>query len=81
MMQNISSLILYVDGASRGNPGPSGIGVVICDEKGHILKRIKEDIGQTTNNVAEYAAFLYGLQEAMVLKAKRYPSGSALDRA
>ncbi|MDP2942514.1 MAG: ribonuclease HI family protein [Candidatus Omnitrophota bacterium] len=62
-------LVIYVDGGSHGNPGPSGIGVVICDEKGNVIKNISKFIGDTTNNVAEYTALIYGLQEALILRA------------
>ncbi len=62
-------LVIYVDGGSRGNPGPSGIGVVICDEKAAALKNLSKYIGDTTNNVAEYTALIYGLQEALILRA------------
>ena len=57
--------IIAVDGASRGNPGPAGIGIVICDESGKVLKEISEYIGETTNNFAEYTALLRGLNEAL----------------
>jgi ribonuclease HI len=60
---------LYIDGASKGNPGPSGVGVVIC-RGGETIKNISEYIGNTTNNVAEYTALIYGLQEALILKAQ-----------
>lgn len=62
-------LLLFVDGASRGNPGPAGIGVVIKDERGRVVKEIGEYIGKFTNNVAEYRALLRALEEARVLKA------------
>ncbi len=62
-------LVIYVDGGSHGNPGPSGIGVIICDEKGNVIKNISKFIGDTTNNVAEYTALIYGLQEALILRA------------
>jgi ribonuclease HI len=64
----MSNLIAYVDGGSRGNPGPSGIGVVIdgC-ATGPI--RIAKWIGYQDNNVAEYAALLEALQCALNLKA------------
>lgn len=62
-------LVIYADGASHGNPGPSGIGVVVCDEKGGTIKNISRYIGETTNNVAEYTALIYGLQEALILRA------------
>jgi ribonuclease HI len=61
-------LVAYVDGGSLGNPGPSGIGVVIdgC-ENGPI--RISKWIGHQDNNVAEYVALLEALQCALSLKA------------
>ena len=62
-------LEIYIDGASKGNPGPSGIGVVICRD-GKSIKNISTYIGNTTNNVAEYTALIYGLQEALKLKAE-----------
>lgn len=60
---------IYIDGASKGNPGPSGIGVVICKD-GDILKNISSYIGNATNNIAEYTALIYGLQEALILGAQ-----------
>ncbi len=62
-------LEIYIDGASSGNPGPSGIGVIIMRE-GEVIKNISRFIGNTTNNVAEYSALIYGLQEALILNAK-----------
>lgn len=58
-----------MDGGSRGNPGPSGIGVVILDEAGKRIKDISKYIGEATNNIAEYNALLYGLEEALILRA------------
>ena len=51
---------IYTDGASRGNPGPAGIGYYIIDENGREIKRGGEFIGFATSRVAEY----YGLKEA-----------------
>lgn len=62
-------LEIYIDGASSGNPGPSGIGVVICRD-GQTIKNISTYIGNATNNIAEYTALIYGLQEALKLKAE-----------
>jgi len=62
-------LKFYIDGASKGNPGPSGIGVVICRD-GSTIKNIANFIGNTTNNVAEYTALIYALQEGLILKAE-----------
>lgn len=60
---------IYIDGASKGNPGPSGIGVIICKD-GRTIKNISSYIGTATNNIAEYTAFIFGLQEALKLKAE-----------
>lgn len=51
---------IYSDGASRGNPGPSGIGAVIL-KNGEVVHEIAKYIGQVTNNVAEYEALLAAL--------------------
>lgn len=62
-------ILVYVDGGSRGNPGPAGIGVVILDHKRKKLKTIYKYIGEATNNIAEYSALVHGLEEAEALKA------------
>jgi ribonuclease HI len=65
----MSELVAYVDGGSLGNPGPSGIGVVIAgSESGPI--RIAKWIGHQDNNVAEYMALMEALQCAVSMKAK-----------
>src|SRR5438270_7506833 len=66
----MSNLIAYIDGGSLGNPGPSGIGVVI-DGSGDEKIKISKWIGHQDNNVAEYAAVLEALQLAVARKAKR----------
>ena len=55
---------VYIDGASRGNPGPAGVGVAFVDEKGTVVHTLQKYLGETTNNVAEYLALVYALQEA-----------------
>jgi ribonuclease HI len=62
-------VIVACDGASRGNPGPAGIGVVISAPDGEVLETIAEGIGETTNNVAEYTAAIEGLKRAKQLGA------------
>lgn len=64
-----TSLQIFVDGASRGNPGPASVGVLILDSEGETLKTISEFIGTATNNIAEYFALIYALQEALALGA------------
>ena len=65
----IAELVAYVDGGCLGNPGPSGIGVVIngC-ASGPV--RIAKWIGHQDNNVAEYAALMEALQYAVSRKAR-----------
>lgn len=53
----------YVDGASRGNPGPAGFGVYMTTDRGEIIE-ICGYLGVTTNNVAEYSALLEALSTA-----------------
>jgi len=62
-------LVAYVDGGSHGNPGPSGIGVVIEDSDGETV-RIAKWIGHQDNNVAEYLALLEALQHAVAVNAR-----------
>jgi len=52
----------FVDGASRGNPGPAGFGVFMKTDRGDIIE-LCGYLGTTTNNVAEYA----GLIEALAI--------------
>ena len=63
-------LVAHIDGGSLGNPGSSGVGVVIeGSESGRIT--IGKWIGRQDNNVAEYVALLEALQCALSLKARR----------
>jgi len=65
----MSALVAHVDGGSLGNPGPSGIGVVMDGVRGGKLK-IAKWIGWQDNNVAEYLALMEALQCALGLKAR-----------
>jgi ribonuclease HI len=65
----MSDLIAYVDGGSHGNPGPSGIGVVIQGADGEVV-RIAKWIGNQDNNVAEYVALLEAMQHAVSVEAR-----------
>lgn len=57
--------VLSIDGASRGNPGPAAIGVVVADARWKVLEEIGEHIGDATNNVAEYRALIRALEAAL----------------
>ena len=58
------AVTVRVDGASRGNPGPAGVGAVVEFGDGRPPLELCEYIGETTNNVAEYRALLLALDEA-----------------
>ena len=60
-------LLLYSDGASRGNPGPAGAGAVLMKPDGTIVARIGKYLGRQTNNHAEYMALIIGLRAALEL--------------
>ncbi len=57
-------LIIYFDGASRGNPGRAGAGIWMTDGEGKKISEVSRYLGQKTNNQAEYWALLLGLREA-----------------
>jgi ribonuclease HI len=59
------SCILYTDGASRGNPGEAGAGLVLVDGNGQEIAADSIYLGQCTNNVAEYQALILGLETAL----------------
>jgi ribonuclease HI len=63
------TVVVHVDGGSRGNPGPAAIGVVISDPDGNVIDELAERIGVATNNVAEYRALLRGIERAKELDA------------
>ena len=62
--------LIYIDGAARGNPGVAGIGIIINDGQGQRIRELYKYIGETSNNVAEYTALVYALQEALILGLK-----------
>ena len=60
---------VFVDGASRGNPGPAGSGVVIKADDGTVIHEAGYSLGRATNNVAEYYALLVAVEELVMLRA------------
>lgn len=79
----MNELHIYTDGASKGNPGPAGIGVVVVSSDGQVLREIAEYIGEQTNNVAEYIALIRGLkcgQELGATSLNVYVDSELLER-
>ena len=70
----LAEIVIYCDGGSRGNPGPSAIGAVVLDPASDPPRRlatVSASIGITTNNVAEYRALIAGLEAAAPYRARR----------
>jgi ribonuclease HI len=62
---------IFVDGSSRGNPGPAGVGIAIyAPGKDEPTNEISKYIGITTNNVAEYEAVIHALRWMIHSKVK-----------
>ena len=80
LRETANSVIINVDGASRGNPGPSGIGYCIHDSSGNIVERGGEFIGFATSRVAEYYAMKRGVERALELgyKSARFISDNLM---
>jgi len=70
----------HIDGGARGNPGPSGYGVVIHDPSGSKVAELSEYLGHHTNNYAEYQGLLAVLRYAVAhgIKSLRVVSDSEL---
>jgi ribonuclease HI len=64
-------LVLYIDGASRGNPGRAGAGIWVTNGEGEKISEVSRYLGHKTNNEAEYWALLLGLREAKRLRGDR----------
>lgn len=65
------SIVIYSDGGSRGNPGPSAAGYVFLNNRQEVIAEGGEYLGITTNNLAEYQGVLIGLQKAQELGYKK----------
>lgn len=64
-------MIIYTDGASRGNPGPAAAAFVLADDNGNQICAKASFLGKVTNNIAEYTALLNALGQAKQLNAER----------
>lgn len=67
----MEKIVIHTDGGARGNPGPAGIGAVITDIDGNVLKEISQYIGEQTNNYAEYEALIHALSVAREMFGKK----------
>lgn len=67
---DVTGVIIYSDGGSRGNPGPSASGFVVMNQFEHVLHEGGMYLGITTNNQAEYHGVRLGLEKALEMKVK-----------
>ncbi len=67
----MDNLTVYIDGASKGNPGRASIGIVICGDGKKTLKKTGVSIGTSTNNVAEYMALITALIDCIAYKPQQ----------
>jgi len=72
-------IIIYIDGGSRGNPGPAALGVVFCNQKGQKIKECSEYLGEATNNEAEYQACIFALQKFKALFGKKLAKNTEIE--
>ena len=63
--------IIYIDGASRGNPGEAAFGIHVTDSSGTERAALYGYLGRASNNVAEYQALIHALQWALRQGARR----------
>lgn len=76
----MKKIIIHTDGGSRGNPGPSAIGIVFSNEKSQSLKEYSEYLGDNfTNNEAEYRAVIFALQKFKALFGKKLAQNSEIE--
>ena len=75
----MKKIIIYTDGGSRGNPGPSATGFVFCNEKEQIIKNYSEYLGEATNNEAEYQAVISALKKFKALFGKKLAKNSEIE--
>jgi len=76
----MKKIIIYTDGGSRNNPGPSAIGVVFYNEKNQLIKSYSEYLGDNfTNNEAEYQAVIFALKKFKALFGKKIAETSEVE--
>jgi ribonuclease HI len=68
--RELGAAVVHVDGASRGNPGPSAVGAIVYSSSGEEILSVAKKIGHATNNVAEYRAVIEGMRLARELRVR-----------
>ncbi len=76
----MKKVIIFVDGGSRGNPGPASVGFIFCNEKGQIFKEHSDYLGENiTNNEAEYKGVILALKKFKALFGNKLAKNTEID--
>lgn len=76
----MKKVIIFVDGGSRGNPGPSAVGFIFCNEKGQLFKEYSEYLGENiTNNEAEYQGIILALKKFKALFGNKLAKNNEIE--
>ncbi|MEI6581407.1 MAG: ribonuclease HI family protein [bacterium] len=70
-MNKTEPVIVFCDGGSRGNPGPSALGAVILNQDNEVIEEIGKYLGVQTNNYAEYSAVIAALEKIHEMGIKK----------
>jgi ribonuclease HI len=76
----VKKVIIFIDGGSRGNPGPSAVGFIFCNEKGQLFKEYSEYLGEDiTNNEAEYRGIILALKKFKALFGNKLAKNTEIE--
>lgn len=76
----MKKIIIHIDGGSRGNPGPSAVGVVFSNEKGQVINKYSDYLGKDiTNNEAEYKACIFSLKKFKAIFGKKLAKNTEIE--
>ena len=76
----MKKIIIYTDGASRGNPGPAAVGIQFCNEKNAVIKKYSDYLGEKiTNNEAEYKALIFALEKFKAVFGNKLAKSSEIE--
>jgi len=76
----MKKIIIYTDGASRGNPGPAAVGIQFCNEKNIVIKKYSDYLGEKiTNNEAEYKALIFALEKFKAVFGNKLAKSSEIE--
>lgn len=75
----MKKITIFTDGGSRGNPGPSAVSAIFINEKGQIIRKCSEFLGNATNNEAEYQGVIFALNKFKALFGKELAKNAEIE--